>query len=242
MTDNLRSHCRRLEGAVLLTECINLVLHFSELGLLLSVNDGLSAFLDSVMQVASLLLSSISERGSCTLLTISYIVDGILQGSSLLADSQAVLAAAVSNLLSNLHITLLQSVDSLHTAHTYLITYTLDLRGQGRNSTLNLAFGAVQLSGKITERIAVATDGIHQETTAIVIVNLVSNTTTTVIAETTPAITSPTHEEEKEYYPHKPAAFAAHSVVALHGKKDIWVNTLLLEQRCKKTKHSIVRC
>ena len=156
--------------------------------------------------------------------------------------NQAVLAAAVGNLLSNLHITLLQSVDGLHTAHTNLITYTLNLRSQSRDGTLNLTFGTVELSCQIAECIAVATDGIHQETTTIVIVNLVSETTTAIVAEATPAITAPTHKEEEEDNPHKPTAFTTKAVVTLHGKKDIWVNTLLLEQRCKKTKHSIVRC
>lgn len=172
-------------------------------------------------------------------MTYSHVVDGILQGSSLLADSQAVLAAAVSNLLSNLHITLLQSIDGLHTAHTNLITYALNLRSQGRNSILNLTFSTVELSSEITESVTITADGIHQEATTVVIVNLVSDTATTVAAEAAPAISTPPHKEEEEDNPHEPAAFTAHSVVTLHGEKHVWIHTLLLEQRSKESKHSV---
>ena len=191
------------------------------------------------MQVASLPLSLVSHVREATLLTYSHIVDGILQGSSLLTDSQTVLAAAVCNLLSNLHVTLLQSIDGLHTAHTYLITYALNLRSQGRNGTLNLTFGTVELGSQIAECITITADGIHQESTTVVVVDLVSKTATTVAAEATPAITAPTHKEEEEDNPHEPAAFTAEAIIALHGEKHIWIHTLLLEQRSKKSKHSV---
>ena len=53
-----------------------------------TINDGLGAFLDSVVQVTSLSLGLVSHVREATLLTYGYIVDGILQSASLLTHSQ----------------------------------------------------------------------------------------------------------------------------------------------------------
>ncbi len=93
-----------------------------------------------------------------------------------------------------MHVTLLKSVDGLHSAHAYLVAHVLNLGCQGRDCLLNLSFSTIELSSEITECITIATDSIHKQGTTIVIVDFVSKTSAIATATKAETITAPTAE------------------------------------------------
>ena len=159
---------------------------------------------------------------------VKHVVDSVVERAGLLThgkldvtvhsrDSVVGAAATLGKLLSDSHVALLNGIDNLLSAHAHLVADVAHLCRQSVDSSLYLPLGAVQLCGEVANRVPVAADSVHEKRTAIVVVNLVGHiASTAVVAETAPAVAAPAHEEEKEYHPHEPAAFAKAAIALVH--------------------------
>ena len=116
----------------------------------------------------------------------------ILSSARALVDQRTQIAAARANLITDLTTLLLYGVNNSLRGHTYLTSYLIDSALYVTDSALQLSGSTVQGVSDLLDSASVTLDGLHQQLTTIVVIQLSGKTISAILTTVTKTIAKAT--------------------------------------------------